>query len=313
VKVIVSGATGFLGGHVCRTLHEAGHEVVGLGRDAGKGAALPVPFEAVDLSVSDSLAGIDHADAFVHCAALSSAWGRMEDFVRANVDGTRHALAMADRLGVRRFDHISSPSVAFRIRDQIGQDEADPLPPPVNAYAASKGTAERLVRSAEQLNPVILRPRGIYGRGDTALLPRLIRVAERGAVPLIRQGAAVTDLTHVSDVVAAVVLALGCDATGTYNISGGEPLTIRHIISESAAAAGVPVRFTHVPYALAIGAARMAEWMAELSPSRPEPALTAYGIGVLSFSQTLDLSAARRDLGYAPRVRFADGLERTFS
>lgn len=316
MKVVVSGATGFLGSHLCRHLKALGHEVVGLGRDATRGADLTadgIVFHAIDLS-RDARPPVAQADAFVHAAALSSNWGRRRDFEAANVTGTRHALDMAGRMNVRRFVFISSPTVAFRFRDQLGQKESDPLPPPVNAYAASKCAAEILVRAYPET--VILRPRGLYGRGDTALLPRLIRAARNGALPLINHGEAVTDLTHVDDAVAAVTAALDAPDTvhrRTYNISGGEAISLKSIIVQACQGAGFEPRFTGIPTGLAMFAARSAELVAGLTPGRPEPLFTAYSVGVMAYSQTLDIGAAARDLGYAPKVSFAEGLRRAFS
>lgn len=316
MRIVVSGATGFLGGHLCRYLSGQSHEVIGLGRDAEKGKRLGMRFEAVDLSTSGALNSVASADAFVHCAALSSNWGRRSDFERANVTGTRNALAIAERLDIKRFIHISSPTVAFRFRDQLDLSENAPLPAPVNAYAASKQQAERLVQTSLAVGSIIVRPRGIYGPGDSALLPRLLRAAQSGALPLINHGQAVTDLTYIDDVVQAIDLALMAPDTcngHTYNISGGEPLSIKSIITEASAAAKIPVRFIGIPMAIAMTAARIAELTASLTPGRPEPLFTAYSVGVLAYSQTLDISAARRELGYTPQVSFADGLTRTFS
>ncbi len=316
MRVVVSGATGFLGGHLCRYLNGQGHEVIGVGRDPEKGAKLDVRFEAVDLGTSDALKRVAEADSFVHCAALSSNWGRREAFERANVTGTRNALAIAERLGVKRFVHISSPTVAFRFRDQLNLSEDTPVPAPVNAYAASKQQAEHIVRASPAVGPIILRPRGIYGPGDSALLPRLLRAAQSGALPLINHGQAVTDLTYVDDVVQAIDLALMapdiCNGR-TYNISGGEAISIKSIISQAAEAAKIPVSFTGIPVALAMTAARIAELTANLTPGRPEPLFAAYSVGVMAYSQTLDISAAKRELGYSPHISFADGLRRTFS
>ena len=315
MKIVVSGATGFLGGHLCRRLVELGHDVVGLGRDAAKGTSLGIPFEAVDLGVTSRLTGIESADAFVHCAAMSSNWGRRSDFELANVTGTHNALAMAQKLGVRRFVHISSPSVTFRYSDQLAVREDAPLPHPVNAYAATKQRAEAIIHGRTGVPSIVLRPRGLYGPGDTALLPRLLRAVRSGPLPLIRHGDTVIDLTYIDDAVNAIVLALGaptsCDGR-TYHVSGGEALRIRDIAVLSAAAAGVPIRFTGIPAALALAAAHLAELVANLTPGRPEPLFTAYSVGLMAYSQTLDIDAARRDLGYSPQVSFAEGLRRTF-
>jgi len=316
-RVVISGATGFLGGHLCAHLVREGFEVLGLGRDAARGTALcdlGADFERMDLGDACRLHTWEKADIFVHAAALSSAWGERSAFERANVTGTRNALEIARRLSVRRFIFISSPSVYFRFRDQLSLPETAPLPAPVNAYAATKAMAEDLVRKSG-LDAVILRPRGLYGPGDTALLPRLVRAAAR-PVPLPRGGRAVTDLTYVEDVVRAVVCAMTAsrDCAGrTYNISGGEALAIRDIITGTAKASGITARFMPCPVFAALAAARLAEAGTWLRPGRPEPVITAYGAGVLAYSQTLDISRAHNELGFVPQVSFAEGLKRTFA
>ncbi len=318
MRVVVSGATGFLGGHVARALAHAGYQVDGLGRDRDKGVKLRpygINYETIDLSELVNFSQIPAADAFVHCAAMSSPWGKRADFEQANIVGTFNALRLAERYGVKRFVMISSPSVLFRYRDQLDIAETAPLPPPVNDYAATKVIAEDLVRSSK-LDCIILRPRALYGPGDTALLPRLIKTMQKGAVPLMRDGAAMTDLTFIEDAVQAVFLAIGAgpQARGkTYHISGGQPLAVKDIIAGAGHAAGHTPRFKPVSVAAALNAARFAEGWSRLQRDWPEPAITMYGVGVLAYSQTLDISAARKDLGYVPQVAFEEGLQRTFA
>lgn len=314
MKVVVTGATGFLGGHVVARLLAEGHEVVALGRNAGIGSALGTRFIAADLSQFAGLLAGESADGFVHAAALSSNWGPREAFWAANVEGTQQALMLARRLGVRRFVHVSSPSIYFRFADQLDVSEDMALPKPVNAYAWSKAAAERLVLAAADLGPVILRPRGLYGRGDTALLPRLLRAAKRGPLPLLRDGAAVTDLTHVEDVAGAVLAGLDAGPQaegGVYNISGGEPMKVTTIAEMAARKAGTDLRWRPMPTALALGGARAMEAVSAMLPGRPEPVVTAYSLGIFAFSQTLDIARARTMLDWTPRVGFAEGLERS--
>jgi nucleoside-diphosphate-sugar epimerase len=317
-RIIVSGATGFLGFRLCQFLKNAGFEVTGLGRDKTKGTALEAvgaDFTQIDLSQTSNLDEVDDAEGFVHAAGLSSAFGRRQAFMRANVTGTQNALRIAESLGVRRFVFISSPSVYFRFADQFGVDEDTRLPKPVNAYAASKRLAEDYVRRSD-LNSLILRPRGLYGPGDRALLPRLLRAAARGPLPLLRRGIAMTDLTFVDDVCEAILAALAapCACGGkTYNISSGEPVLLTEIIRQAAVQVGIEVSFRPFSLSLALGAARLAEAAAACLPHSPEPPLTAYGVGVLAYSQTLNIERARRDLGFAPKVPFAEGLTRTFA
>ncbi|WP_296817416.1 NAD(P)-dependent oxidoreductase [Brevundimonas sp.] len=317
MRVLVTGATGFLGGRVVAALVARGDEVVATGRavDRAPGGVSFVQADLAGAGAPERLQTIGRVDAVVHAAALSSPWGPWPAFRRANVEGTDAALAAARRLEARRFVFVSSPSVAFRFADQFGVLEADPLPKPVNAYARSKQAAEERVLAARDVGPIVLRPRGLYGAGDTALLPRLIRAARSGPLPLLRDGQARTDLTHVDDVAAAVIAALDApsEAEGAvFNVSGGEALSVVAVAETAAARAGVAVRWRSVPVAAALAAARTAETLWSLAPGRPEPPITAYGIGLFAYSQTLDLTAARERLGWSPGISWEEGLDRTF-
>lgn len=313
----VTGATGFLGGRVVEDLLESGHVVIASGRQAHalerlrQQGAQTLAFDLADQAAPD----LPTVDAVVHCAALSSPWGRFADFHRANVLGTRSALALARQAGARRFVHISTPSVYFRFRDQLNVRETQPLPSPVNAYAATKARAEDEVLKHEALDPVILRPRGLYGRGDTALLPRLMAAGRERPLPLMNKGETVTDLTHVDDVVSAVRAALDlapAPAQRLFNISGGEALKLKSVTEEAGRRAGIQVRWRRVPSWAALAYAHGLETIARISPGYPEPRITAYGVGLFAYSQTLDISAAREVLGWTPKISIAEGLDRTF-
>ncbi len=318
MRVLVTGATGFLGGEVLRRLIRLGLPAIGQGRDPVHLASLRQDgFSTLRWEMTDqppdakALTGIT---AIVHCAALSSPFGRRADFMAANVAGTQAVLDLAGRLGVGRFVHISSPSVYFALHDHLDQREDQPLPPPFNAYADSKRQAEALVLAAPHLGPVILRPRGIYGAGDRSLLPRLLRAARSGPLPLLRQGAARIDLTHVDDVVAAILAALraGPEAEGqTFNISGGEVLPVRHIVEAACARIGLTPRWRPLPLRPLLWVAGLAEATALALPSQPEPPVTRYGLGLFAYAQGLNLSKAQRMLGWAPRISLAEGLPRS--
>lgn len=316
--IAITGATGFLGGALARRLLALGQPVIALGRNTEKLAALKAlgaQTLCADLSVCAPETPAVQADALVHCAALSSAWGTREAFHAANVEGTHNAIVLARRMGARRIVHISTPSLYFRFRDQPFMREDAALPSPVNTYAATKREAEAIVLAAGDLDPVLLRPRGIYGAGDTALLPRLLRAAKAGPLPLIRGGAAKTDLTHVEDVVSAVLAALQATPGLTqriFNISGGEALPIRKIAEAAAARAGATVRWRSTPANILLTAARTLEFASTLHPGRPEPRITAYSAGLFAYTQTLDITAARNHLGWQPRISFEEGLARTF-
>lgn len=317
MTVLVTGATGFLGGAVLRHLAARGQPAFGLGRDATRIAALRA--QGLDLRAHDLTRPFDPAayagvSAIVHSAALSAPFGPRRDFTAANVTATRHVVALAQALGVARLVHISSASVSFAPMDQIGVTEDTPLPRPFNAYAATKAEAERIVL-AGPIPAIVLRPRGIYGAGDTALLPRLLRAAARGPLPLLRNGRARIDLTHVDDVVSAVIAALqaGPAAHGQiFNITGGEVIPVTEIATRACAAAGQPLRWRKMPLRPVMAVAGAVEMASLLLPHRPEPAVTRYGLALFAYAQSLDITKARDVLGWSPQVTFADGLDRTF-
>lgn len=320
--VLVTGATGFLGGAVLRQLCREGQAVIGLGRDPLRIAALrkagfdvrhhdlELPFGAAALD------GLGAVRAIVHCAALSAPFGPARAFAAANVTATRHVLDLGQALGVTRFVHASSASVCFRPADQLAVREDDPLPAPFNAYARTKAEAEHLVLAARGLGPVVLRPRGIYGAGETALLPRLVRAARRGPLPLLRNGRGRIDLTHVDDVVAAILMALQADTAvhgQVFNISGGEVLPITDIATRACAMVGLQARWRRMPLGPLMAVAGLVETVSPWLPRSGEPAVTRYGLALFAYAQSLDLSKTRAMLGWEPQISFDEGLARTFA
>ena len=320
-RILVTGAGGFLGARVARHLASNGHEVVALGRSTASLDSLrdaPMSTVVCDLADETSLASLalTRLDCIVHCAGLSSNWGPRRDFERSNITATAKLLQQARHCGAPHFIHVSSSSVYFRFSDQLAVRETTVLPAPVNHYAWSKAEAEKLVGAAHDLPTTILRPRGIYGRGDRALLPRLLRAAARGPLPSFNGGRAVIDLTHVDDVLAAIACIVQHrheTAGAVFNVSGGEAVSIRDIIGRSAERADVAVRWRDMPWPVAIVAIRALERFHQAFMPKVEPIVTAYSAGLLAFSQTLDLSAIRNAIGWTPRVSFDEGLARTFA
>jgi nucleoside-diphosphate-sugar epimerase len=256
-------------------------------------------------------------DVVVHCGALSSAWGPAEAFRCVNVEGTRHVVRAAERHGVRRVIFVSTSSLYFTFTDRLNISEDEPLPSrPVNCYAASKRVAERIVAAAHArgLGAVIVRPRAIFGPGDTALLPRLLRVAGCGWLPLIDGGRATVDITYVDNVADLLwdiaVAPPGVDGR-VYNATNGEPWPVSTLLRTIVDALSIRVRFVRVPFPLAYSAAAVLELMAARRPGGQEPPLTRYTVGLLARSQTLSIAAARRDLGYVPRISVSEGIRRT--
>lgn len=318
VKALVTGATGFLGRALAERLVGEGHNVTALGRNAAIGqelATLGMTFISADLADETRVVAACEGMAYVfHCGALSSVWGPYDDFLRANVLGTRHVIAGCRRHGVKRLIHVSTPSLYFDFRDRLAIREADPLPPRgVNAYAETKRLAELEVAIAHRagLEVISIRPRALFGPRDTAILPRLLRANAKGFLPLIDGGRALADVTYVDNVVDALLLCrdAGPDALGkTYNISNGEPMAMIDLLTRVFTRLETPMNAKRLSFGVAYALAGALELAANTVQGGREPTLTRYTVGVLGKSQTLDIAAARDQLGYRPRVSVDEGL-----
>lgn len=315
-KAVVTGATGGLGRNLVKRLLDEGWQVAACGRNAGIGKTLGTEFRAFDLADREqTLNAFSPADAVFHCAALSSPWGRYQDFYRANVAATQNVLAAVRRHGAGRLVHVSTPSIYFDYADRRNVPETFVSRRFANHYAYTKFLAEQEVAAAADVPSVIIRPRGIFGEHDTALLPRLLKIAQKGFLPLIRRagreaGGAVADVTYVGNVVHALVLAAGADVPRAmpFNITNGEPQTVAALYRRIIDALHLECSLKTVPYFLIDGLARMLEARAAWSRTAAEPLMTRYSIGTVAFDQTLDITRARTLLGYEPQTSIADGL-----
>ncbi|EPL06624.1 NAD(P)-dependent oxidoreductase [Pseudomonas sp. CF161] len=320
MKVLVTGGSGFIGRHLVWRLAAEGCEVLFSGRNAQAAAEVmalspaPVRWLALDHGSPQAEALLADAsrgcDAMVHCAALSSPWGSPQAFAQANLDSTAEVINACRVNQVRRLVHLSTPSLYFDFRDRLGIREDQPLPPPVNDYARSKAQAEVLLGQAGLDECVILRPRAVFGPWDATLMPRLLRVMQRGAIPLMRGGRAQLDLTCVDNLVQAVWLALTRPlprALCIYNLSNGTPLSFKELLEKMARQFDLPLRTRRLPWPLVHAVAHLLELKARLG-NGDEPLITRYGAGVLAFSQTLDISAIQRELGYRPVISQEQGI-----
>ncbi|WCF10892.1 NAD(P)-dependent oxidoreductase [Paenibacillus thiaminolyticus] len=320
MKALVTGATGFLGMCLARRLQQIGWDVTAVGRDQERGALLTssgIRFLPLDLVDKDAvLRAGEEQQAVFHCAGLSTVWGRYADFYAGNVTATEHLLEAARRHGAQRFIFVSTPSVYFDYTDRFDVGEDSELPPRfVNDYARTKYMAEERVREAMNggLSAIILRPRALFGPGDRALFPRLMRANRERGIPLIDGGRALLDLTYVDNVAEALVCCARAQESAcgqVYNISNGEPIRFVDAVNRLFAEMGETPRYRRVPYRTAFGVAAGMEAMYRLFKLNGEPPLTRYSVGVVSRSQTLDIRKARQQLGYEPQVSLQEGFAR---
>ncbi|WZP00439.1 NAD-dependent epimerase/dehydratase family protein [Isosphaeraceae bacterium EP7] len=321
MNALVTGAGGFLGLSITRQLVARGDSVRSLARNAYPVLeALGVDQIRGDLSDPAAVArAVGGVDVVFHVAARAGVWGPYVEFDRVNHVGTRHVVDACRASGVGRLVYTSSPSVVFGGHDLENADESTPYPDRYDApYPATKALAERLVLAANGPNfaTVALRPHLIWGPGDNHLVPRIIARGRAGKLRRIGHAPKLVDSTYVDNAADAHLLAADRLAPGSppagraYFIAQGEPVPVWDLVDRILAAAGLPpVRKTVSPRtAYAAGAILEAGY--RLFGMKAEPPMTRFLAGQLSHAHWFDLSAARRDLGYNPRISLDEGLSR---
>jgi nucleoside-diphosphate-sugar epimerase len=313
--VLVTGATGFLGRRVVANLTARGHRVRALGRNRNRLSEMPPGVQAIAADLADGAAlhrACEGCDAVVHSAALSAPWGKRADFYAVNVQGTQNLLHACQAQGVRRLVHISSPSVVFAGRDLHQATESLPYPRRhLCDYSWSKRLAEQCVHASDR-DWITLRPKALFGPGDPSLLPRIVQAARAGRLPIIGSGTNRVDLTYVDNAADAVALAVESNrCQRVYTITNNEHINLWSLISDVLTHLGVDPPRRRLPLGLALLVGRLSELRARLLGG--EPTLTRYTAALLGTEQTYDISAARHELGYSPRITVADGVLQTLN
>jgi 2-alkyl-3-oxoalkanoate reductase len=317
MRVAVTGGSGFLGQEVVRLLLQRDYEITSISRGRTNAHAHVKGCNAVVCDINDTKTLIRHfqnTDCVVHCAAFSAPWGKRCEFQKQNVTGTESVVSAARQSNVRRLVHISSSSVYFSYTDRFAIKEDGTLPSPANAYAESKQQAE-VAASRFGGELFVLRPRGIFGPGDTHLLPRLLRVMKTRPLPLLRGGQALVDITDVvvvADAIATMVTA-NAQLSGTYNVSQGSPIIIKDLVEQISAGLSIPYRWRPLPTGLAFLLTNTMEAIASVDPKSREPLVTSYGLGLFAYSHTLDIAKAARLLKWQPKYSLEESLTRTFA
>jgi nucleoside-diphosphate-sugar epimerase len=249
-----------------------------------------------------------------HCAALPSPWGNFEAFYQANVIGTRNVIRGCEEQKVKRLVYVSTPSLYFGYSSRVNVKETDALPEPVSNYSATKILAEQEIDEvfARGLATITIRPRAIFGPGDTVIFPRLIPRLQSGRLPILGDGENIVDLTYIENVVDALLLCAESPANTLgkkYNISNGEPVKIWELIERICDELNLQPPRRKISYSTANAAATILELIYILVPTHPEPPLTRVSVSMMANSTTLDISAARSELGYQPKVSIDEGFE----
>jgi nucleoside-diphosphate-sugar epimerase len=309
VRVFVTGGSGFVGRNLIAALVARGDQVVALARSDGAAAtvaalgATPARGDLGDVeAMGRAMAG---CAAVLHAAAHVNQHGTRAEFVIANVDGTRHVLAAARAAGVARLVHVGTEAVLADGEPIVRADETRPMTTrPAGLYPETKAAAERLVVAAARdgLATVVIRPRLIWGRGDTSVLPEMIAAVRAGKFAWVGGGRYLTSTCHVANVVEGALLALERGRSGeAYFLTDGAPVEFRGFVTAMMAAHGVDPGTRSVPRWLARAIAASTSWM-------KQPPITRTALAVIGGEVTVDDAKARRELGYVGRVSVEAGL-----
>ena len=319
--VLVTGGGGFLGSAIVGLLRERGLPVRSLSRGR---------YERLDSLGADQIQGdiadadavsraVEGCQAVFHVAAKAGLWGPEEEYRRINVGGTENVISACRDHGVRKLIHTSSPSVVFHGEDLEGIDESAPYADRYEAaYPETKAISEKLVIRANDQGfaTVVLRPHLIWGPGDNNILPRIYDRARAGRLFRIGRKNPLIDLTYIDNAAEAHLLAadrldVGSPISGkVYFIAQGQPVPLWDMVDRFLDIAHLPPVRRTVPRSLAIGLGWLLEVGFQALRLPGEPRMTRFLARELSTAHWYDLTAARRDLGYAPSVSIEEGLRR---
>ena len=262
--------------------------------------------------VAGMRAGAQGCDFAFHAAAHLGAWGPWEDFVRANVTGTENVIAACRQAGVHRLVHVGTEAALLAGRPLVLANEHDPLRPDSPApYSASKALAEIavLTASGRGIETVVIRPRFVWGPGDTTLVPAMTQMIEQGRFAWIGGGRHLTSTTHVDNVVEGLMLGARRALPGTvYFVTDGEFVVFREFVTRLLGTQGVTPPDRSIPAAVANAGAVAAETAWRTLKLDGEPPLNRFAVWVSSQECTIDITRARRELGYVPVRTIEDGL-----
>jgi nucleoside-diphosphate-sugar epimerase len=312
--VFVTGGSGFVGSRLISRLIADGHTVRALARSDAAAAkvhdlgAIPVRADLADVAgLRAAAAGSELA---FHAAARTTR-GTRGQFWTDNVDGTANVVRAVREAGVRRLVHVGTEAALMDGQPLVNADESAPLRPDSRAsYPASKAAAEQVVIEANgSLETVVLRPRFVWGAGDTTLLPELVNMVSSGRFAWVNGGRHLTDITHVDNVVEGLMLAAGRGRPGQpYFVTDGAPVVFRDFLTDLLATQGVSAPNRSVPYGVAETVAVVGETLWRSLGLKGAPPLDYMSVWVSGRECTIDIAKARTELGYQPIKTRQQGL-----
>jgi nucleoside-diphosphate-sugar epimerase len=322
LRVLITGATGFVGGHLAEAFVARGWQVATVARPTSDSTFLEKLGVAVhrgDLADAALLRRlVPDVDAIVHSAAKVGDWGPLSEYRAVNVEALRGLLDACKGQPLQRFVHLSSLGV-YPNRHHYGATEEEPLPAKhSDGYTQSKVEAERLVMQYYQdfgLPVVVLRPGFVYGPRDRTVMPRLIANLREGHILYPGGGHRAMNTIYVKNLVDAMYLALDNPrAVGqVYNLTDGEAVSKRKFIETIADALKLPKPTRTPPLWLARLVTWWSETKARLLGKTEAPRFTRARLKFMALNLDFSIDKARRELGYNPAVGFERGMQETMA
>ena len=316
MRAFVTGGSGFVGRNLIAALKARGDSVRALARSASSVAAVTEsgaePFEG-DLSDADKLKpGMEGCDTVFHAAAYVKGWGPREEFYEANVRGTERVLEAARAAGVKRLVHVSTEAVLVDGTPLVNVNETWPVPErPIGNYPSTKAEAEKRVLSVSSADftTVAVRPRFIWGKGDTSLLPEIIDAVRAKRFAWFSGGRYLTSTCHVANCVEGMLLAAEKGRGGqAYFLTDGEPVVFRDFITEVLKSQNVDAGTRTVPFGLAATLATLGDVVWGTLHLKSRPPLTRAELLLVGREVTVNDEKARQELGYEGHMTREEGL-----
>ena len=316
-RAFVSGGSGFVGRTLLAELRRRGIRTRALVRsDDAERVVRDAGAEPVRAGLADTDAlqrAIAGCDVVFHAAAIVTDWGDVAEFRKVNVDGTSSLLRAARAAGVRRFVHVSTEAVLAGPDPIVNADERAAKPAnPYGPYALTKSLAEDAVLAANApgFETVVVRPRFVWGKGDTSVLPKIMAAVRAGRYRWIDSGRYLTSATHVCNLVEGLILAAERGHPGgIYFVTDGPPVEFRTFITRMLETQGVKPSDRSLPRRLAWRLAGIVEAIWQTFRLKAPPPITRMVVKMMGEEVTLNDGRARRELGYVGRVSFDQGIE----
>ena len=312
---LVTGATGFIGHRLVRSLLERGDTVRGLVRDPAKaedlgglGAELVQGDVTDDESIARAVQGVDRV---FHTAGLVGEWLDRDEARRVNVEGTRRVFSHAADAGAERGIHVSSMSVLGTIHHH-GTDESAPYVygDPYTDTKIDSEQAARDVAAGKGLELVVIRPGFVYGPRDRQILLPVVERMLEGKFAFAGDGGKEMNTVYVDDVSQAALLADQTPAAAgqVYNITDGQNTTMREFVTFIAEHLGIPPPTRKAPVPVIKYGSVVMESLWRAAGAKKPPLLNKSRARFLYYNQNFSIEKARQELGYEPRVSYREGL-----